>query len=75
VIQRLAARKAKVIEVALERLQGYQTLSISCMFVTLETFHDEMSSLNDDALSNISTMLVTLETFHNEISPLNADAS
>ena len=39
----------------------------------LETFHDEMSPLNDDALSNISLTLVTLETTYNEMPPLNTD--
>ena len=41
------------------------------MLVTLDTFHLEMSPLNDDAEKYMPNMLVTLDTSHLEMSPSN----
>jgi hypothetical protein len=41
------------------------------MSVTLDTFHDDIFPLNDDALQNMPSMFVTLETSHDDRSPLN----
>merc|ERR1712203_162550 len=45
------------------------------MFVTFDTFHSEMSPLNDEADMNMPAMLVTLDTSHLDRSPLNLYAS
>ena len=39
--------------------------------LTLDTFHLEMSVLNDAAVLNMPYMLVTVDTSHLEMSPLN----
>ena len=41
------------------------------MVITLDTFHFEMSPLNDSAPENMKLMSVTLDTSHFEMSPLN----
>ena len=44
------------------------------MLVTLDTFHVEMSPLNEDAEQNMASMSETLDTSHLEMSPLNDGA-
>ena len=49
--------------------------NMNSIFVTLVTFHLEISVLKDFALLNILAISVTLATFQLEMSPLNAVAS
>jgi hypothetical protein len=48
--------------------------SIARIFVTLDTFHEEIFILNAEAKENINDISVTLDTSQEDTSPLKVEA-